>query len=89
MGKIKENWQIVVFTMLITLAGSLFISWIADRSTHIEDAATTEYVDTKDCELKEQIEQKADKKDVRKIEETLKIIDSRIYDMWKDSHEKQ
>ena len=98
MEKIKESWQVIVFTMLITLIGSTFLSYATIRNSKVDNAASIDYVDKGDekldckieaqrLEVDENLEKKADKTTVKQMQHTLDVIDGRIYDMWKDSHE--
>jgi len=95
MGKIKENWLVLVLAMLLTLVGNMAFYSIKNTDVTLKNAASRDYVDKGDAKLDAKIdkqgkgleEKKADKATVKEIQETLKIIDGRIYDIWKDSHE--
>jgi len=45
MGKIKDNWQLAVFTLLITIVGSGIWTYFQNRDSKINQGATVEYVD--------------------------------------------
>ena len=45
MGKIKDNWQLAVFTVVITILGSGVWTYFQNRDKSIDGAATIEYVD--------------------------------------------
>lgn len=61
----------------------LFSAYIDYKGT-----ASVDYVDKADANLQEQINNKADESDVEEIKQTLIIMDSRIYDIWKDRDKK-
>jgi hypothetical protein len=85
MGKLK-NWQLVVFTALITMVCSIFGSMLfygftSDREI-IKNSASETYVDMKvsveqtqreiaDNRLRKEIDKKAEKEDVEDIKKTL------------------
>ena len=102
MGKYK-NWQIIIFTALITtilsVCGSMTFYSFTNRNEVINNAASETYVDSKvhaekterkieDNKLQKDItklqENKADKMDVNEMKQTLKTMDERIYEIWKD-----
>ena len=78
MGKIKDNWQIVVFTMILTIIGNIAFSSFTSSKNDIKNAASKDYVDMNDDKiirnmnkaddnLQTQINKKADKDDVQKV----------------------
>jgi len=102
MGKYK-NWQIIVFTALITtvlsVCGSMIFYSFTQRDNKLNNAASETYVDAKvnaekqsreisEDKLEKKIitleEKKADKMDVNEMKQTLKTMDERIYEIWKD-----
>ena len=52
MGKIKDNWQLALFTVCITILGSGIWTYFQNRDSHIDKSATVEYVDIKHNEQK-------------------------------------
>lgn len=84
MGKFKENWQIVLFASFISLLSAYFLNKIQARDNHIENAASIEYVDNGDNELKLQIDKKVNKTDFDEMNDRQKVMDERIYDLWKE-----
>ena len=89
MGKIKDNWQIVVFTMFITILGNMLFSSFIRHDDNVRNAASIEYVDKQDTELRAvdlklelELETKADNITVIEIKEELaKKADSEIVNM--------
>lgn len=95
MGKFKENWQIVLFASVISLLSAYFLNKIQARDSHIDNAASTQYVDerdnkiitqfsTEDAKLQKQINEKADYQLVKDMNDRQIIMDARIYDLWKE-----
>jgi len=90
MGKFK-NWQVIIFTALISTIVSVFGSMIvysfkSDKEI-IKDAASEKYVDSKvNCErterlvadenLSDRIDNKSDKEDIQAIFEQIAIINT-------------
>lgn len=74
----KENWQLVVFTMFITIVGNMiFSSYSSDRRA-ISSGASKHYVDSRDSlilksltnadnSILNKLDYKADKDDVDKV----------------------
>lgn len=74
----KENWQLIVFTMFITIIGNMiFSSYTSDRKA-INNGATKHYVDLRDSliiksltksdnNIINKLDNKADKDDVDKV----------------------
>jgi hypothetical protein len=56
MGKIKDNWQIVVFTMIFTIIGNMIVSGFTSDKTDLKNKADKEYVDKADINLQNQID---------------------------------
>ena len=94
MAEIKKNWIIFLMSMMVSVGTALLVQ----SFTKINESATIEYVDKGDekldckieaqrLEVDENLEKKADKTTVKQMQHTLDVIDGRIYDMWKDSHE--
>jgi hypothetical protein len=52
MGKIKDNWQLALFTVVITIIGSGVWTYFQNRDKRMDQSATVEYVDTKHNEQK-------------------------------------
>ena len=78
MEKVKENWQLVVFTMFITIIGNMTLSSYVSDKSNINNAASKHYVDSKDSlmfktlinadqKIINKLEYKADKDDVDKV----------------------
>jgi hypothetical protein len=83
MEKLRDNWIVVVFTMIVTMAGTLALNSFTQRQSEISNAAPVDYVDKRDLVLQKQIDKKADKEDIKDMKHTLIIIDQRIYEIWK------
>ena len=83
MEKLKENWQVIIFTMLITLVGSMLLSWATMRGSKIENAASVEYVDKGDAKLEAKIDTKADKDDLNAVIEDVRYTREKTDDIYK------
>ena len=57
MGKIKDNWQLAVFTVCITILGSGIWTYFQNRDKSIDKAATVEYVDKRHDDQKTYIDE--------------------------------
>lgn len=58
MGKIKENWQVILFTAFMTMLFSGLLTIWVNRESKVSSAASTEYVDKKHGEQKIYIDEK-------------------------------
>lgn len=56
MGKIKENWQIIVFTAFITMIFSVMLTFWTNRESKLSGAASEEYVEKTNNDLKTYID---------------------------------
>lgn len=54
----KERWQIALITAFTFLILSFTFDWVKGRVVKVSEAATKDYVDTKDGELNQKIENK-------------------------------
>jgi hypothetical protein len=89
MDRTSKLWQTLLISSLTAIISGLFVWGIArgaDKSDEtikkIEGKADIRYVDEKDKELKLQVDKKADKESLEEIKSTLKVMDTRIYEMW-------
>lgn len=75
MGKIRDNWQLAVFTVVITILGSGVWTYFQNRDKSIHDSASIEYVDKKTGETKIYIDiQDTDlKNQINKIEHNMDL----------------
>lgn len=83
MKKIGDNWQLIVFTMLISVLGSGCISWI----TKTNNAASVDYVDKKDIVIVQEFKQ-ADKYLISEIKDKERDSRKRDDDIKDDLDEK-
>jgi hypothetical protein len=84
-----------IITIVLSAASASYLANRAARATIIDNAAPMDYVDRKiidvtihsdneDKKLQDQIDKKANSTRLEKLEKTLEIMDSRIYDLWKE-----
>lgn len=75
MNKFTENWQVIIFTVLITLIGNIVFSQWQINKNRVENAASTNYVDSKDNEIKSELNKKVSKDEFILITNQLQTIE--------------
>lgn len=93
----RFGWLVLAALVTIGLSStsSVYLANRATRNAILENAAPRDYVDKQDnliishsdlndIELKEELDKKAAKTRIDKLEKTLETIDSRIYDLWRE-----
>ena len=75
MGKIKDNWQLAVFTVVITLIGSGLFTYCQNQHKLTGGAASIDYVEKRHNEQKVYADEqdKAIWQSVHKVENTLEL----------------
>lgn len=95
--KLKEQWPVLMVAAFLAIVGSVTGSWIINRNDTVNNSASVEYVDeevgkactqsiNRDKALERAVNRKADKDDMEEVIKTLKIMDDRIYDLWKENY---
>jgi predicted negative regulator of RcsB-dependent stress response len=93
MGKLRENWIVLLAAMLINLVGMFAFYSFKNADVKLKETVSKEYVDTGDAvldtkiskqgeDIDSKLQKKADKETVKEMQSTLKTMDSRIYDLW-------
>jgi len=94
MADLKDKWKVIVFTMLVTLAGTTAYALITNTGATIKNAATKNDLKCVEDELKAEdskiryiLKEKLNKDDftfyIIQQQKQIDIMDQRIYDMWK------
>lgn len=95
--RLKEQLPALLITAIITMASGFSLARMTSRADKVDNAASTEYVDTevnkvatdsynRDKALDRKIDTKADKDDMDEVIKTIQTMDSRIYDLWKEKY---
>lgn len=84
----KSNFKDAIPSIAVSTIFSITASIIILGINKTDQAAPRDYVDKRFDEVKVELNRKADKTDIESINTTLRVIDSRVYDLWKSKETK-